>query len=98
MSAMTTFIPAPSKALAMPSPMPLAPPVTKAVLPGRFCMPRSPICSAALVRPQSAGQMAASHIVSNTYSLALAKRDDEGDVYGRGGARGDRYGGCEPAG
>src|ERR1700739_2956410 len=42
MSAMTTFIPAPSRALAMPSPMPLAPPVTNAVLPGRFCMPRFP--------------------------------------------------------
>src|SRR5437773_9605449 len=72
MSAMTTFIPAPSKALAMPSPMPLAPPVTNAVLPGRFCMPRF---SSSLRRrragagEQSAGQTAASHIVSNTYSL-----------------------------
>src|SRR6266480_1968098 len=76
MSAMTTFIPAPSKALAMPSPMPLAPPVTNAVLPGRFCMPRFSMnlrrrCAGA--GEQSAGQTAASHIVSNTYSLALAQ-------------------------
>src|SRR5438045_7656516 len=76
MSAMTTFIPAPSKALAMPSPMPLAPPVTNAVLPGRFCMPRFSMslqrrCAGA--GEQSAGQTAASHIVSNTYSLALAE-------------------------
>src|SRR6266513_1319512 len=76
MSAMTTFIPAPSKALAMPSPMPLAPPVTNAVLPDRFCMPRFSMnlrrrCADA--GEQSAGQTAASHIVSNTYSLALAQ-------------------------
>ena len=36
-SAITTFIPAPAKAVAMPSPIPLAPPVTNAVLPATSC-------------------------------------------------------------
>src|SRR3954463_9146545 len=38
MSAITTFMPALLSALAMPRPMPEAPPVTNAVLPDRFCM------------------------------------------------------------
>src|SRR5438270_4624228 len=51
MSAMTTFMPAPRRALAMPSPMPLAPPVTNAVLPGRFCMVRFPLAFGGGARP-----------------------------------------------
>ncbi len=39
-SAMTTFIPAATNAVAMPSPMPLAPPVTNAVLPSTSCISR----------------------------------------------------------
>src|SRR6516164_2018065 len=62
MSAITTFMPAPSSALAMPRPMPLAPPVTNAVLPGRFC----------ILFPRSCD------IVSNTLSPALAKQNEEG--------------------
>src|SRR3954468_4997577 len=38
MSPITTFMPAFFSALAMPRPMPEAPPVTNAVLPDRFCM------------------------------------------------------------
>src|SRR4051794_39249890 len=38
MSAITTFMPALLSALAMPRPIPDAPPVTNAVLPDRFCM------------------------------------------------------------
>src|ERR1044072_3957821 len=38
MSAIASFMPAFFSALAMPRPMPDAPPVTKAVLPDRFCM------------------------------------------------------------
>src|SRR5688572_2768305 len=41
-SASTTFIPASTKAPAMPRPMPLAPPVTKATFPATFFIPASP--------------------------------------------------------
>src|SRR5207302_5855046 len=92
---MTTFMPAPRRALAMPSPMPLAPPVTNAVLPGRFCMVRFPLSLRRRCAAQSAGQTAASHIVFNTYSPALVQRSaDEGGANGRGGTRGDRSGGA----
>jgi hypothetical protein len=37
---MTTFIPSDSIALAIPSPMPLAPPVMNAVFPAKFLTPR----------------------------------------------------------
>src|ERR1700676_2315052 len=93
---MTTFIPAPSNALAMPSPIPLAPPVTNAVLPGRFFMWSDPPPHgvAALWRhQQKAGKAASNHIVSNTYNPWFVKRVGRGGDGGRGSFRGGRAGG-----